>query len=104
MHITVNNVHLMGERWVNETRGKNKAQNSANIRTRSTVTGTLIPNSSNSDIIPRFRAIKPTRFDCGVHFSLLVFVLAFALELKGVGANEEKRTRGVPGIRSIRGR
>ena len=89
---------------MNETRAKNKAQNSANIRTRSTVTGTLIPNSSNNDIIPRFRAIKPTRFDCGVHFSLLVFALVFTLELKGVGANEEKSTRGAPGIRNIRGR
>ncbi len=89
---------------VNESRAKNQVQNSANRRTCSTVTGTLIPNSSNSGIIPRFRAIKPTRFDCGVHFPLSVFALAFTLELKGVGADVEKSTRGAPGIHSIRGR
>lgn len=80
-------------------------QNGANRRTCKTVTGTLIPNSSNSDIIPRFRAINPTRFDCGVHFPLLVvFALASTLEVEGVGVDVEKSIRDALGIRSIRGR
>jgi hypothetical protein len=54
--------------WSNGTCAQDSVENRANGRTCSTVTGTLIPNASNRDIIPRFRAIKPTRFDCGVHF------------------------------------